>query len=57
MLLHEKYACLMKNFSSVIVNPAIQRYLFLKSPRFQACMNSPQAKGLNMFCGGICPAE
>ena len=30
-------------------------YLFLKSPRFHACMNSAHAAGLKMFIGGVCP--
>lgn len=30
-------------------------HLRLKSPRFQALINSAQAAGLNIFIGGICP--
>lgn len=30
-------------------------YLLLKSPRFQDLMNSFQANGLKIFCGGACP--
>ena len=35
---------------------AIHQFFFLKSPRFQALMNSAQARGLKIFCGGTCPA-
>ena len=28
-------------------------YLFLKSPRFHACMNSAHAAGLKIFIGGV----
>lgn len=30
-------------------------YLLLKSPRFHDLMNSFQANGLKIFCGGACP--
>ena len=41
-----------KNFLSIkkiLSNPRSEDYFLLKSPRFQACINSAQASGLKMF--------